>query len=136
MSEENVETFKRAMKAGNDRDLDAFLKELHPDVEWHPAMSALLGGSGTVFRGHDGVRRWFIDVTDALGPGSRMEFPDIRDLGDRVVALGRLLARGTVSGAETESPFAYVVDMKDGAMVYVRAYRDHREALEAAGLSE
>ena len=135
MSQENVETFKRAAGAANYRDLDALLKELHPNVEWHPAMSALLGGSETVVRGHDGIRRWFREVTDAL-PEAEFEFPDIRDLGDRVVALGRLRARGKVSGAETESPFAYVADLKDGKMVHVRAYRDHQEALEAAGLSE
>src|SRR5687767_8980364 len=89
MADENVETFKRAAKAANDRDLEALLKELHPEVEWHPAMSALLGGSETVFRGHDGIRRWFRDVTDAL-PEAKFDFPDIRDLGDRIVALGRL----------------------------------------------
>ena len=135
MSEENAETFKRAVEAANKRDLDALLKELHPNVEWYPAMSALLGGSETVFRGHDGIRRWFREVTEAL-PETEFEFPDIRDLGDRVVALGRLRARGKVSGAETESPFAYVADLVDGKMVHVRAYRDHQEALEAAGLSE
>jgi ketosteroid isomerase-like protein len=135
VSQENVETFKRAAKAANNRDLGALLKELHPDVEWHPAMSALLGGSETVFQGHDGVRRWFREVTAEL-PEAEFEFPDIRDLGDRIVALGRLRARGRASGAETESPFAYVVDLKEGRMVHLRAYRDHQEALEAAGLSE
>ncbi len=135
MSEENVETCRRAFEAGNNRNLDAFLKELHSEVKWHPAMSALLGGSKTVYRGHDGVRRWWREVTDEL-PEAEFEFPDIRDLGDRVVALGRLRVRGRVSGAETETPFAYVVDLEDGTMVHVRAYRDHQEALEAAGLSE
>ena len=135
MSGENVETFKRAVEAANNRDLDALLKELHPEVKWHPAMSALLGGSETVFLGHNGIRSWFREATEAL-PETEFEFPDIRDLGDRVVALGRLRARGKVSGAETESPFAYVADLEDGTMVEVRAYRDHREALEAAGLSE
>jgi uncharacterized protein len=135
MSKENVETFKRGAKAANNRDLDALLKELHPEVVWHPAMSALLGGSETVFQGHDGVRRWFRDVTDTF-PETEFEFPDIRDLGDRVVALGRFRARGRVSGAETETPFAYVVDVEDGRMIQVRAYRDHQEALKAAGLSE
>ena len=32
---------------------------------------------------------------------SHMEFPEIRDLGDRIVAIGRLRARGRESGAET-----------------------------------
>ena len=35
----------------------------------------------------------------------RLELPEIRDLGDRLVAIGRLRARGKASGAETESPF-------------------------------
>ena len=37
------------------------------------------------------------------------------DLGDRILAIGRLNARGRGSGAVTESPFCTVADVKSGA---------------------
>ena len=40
------------------------------------------------------------------------------------------------SGAETRTPFAYVVEYEDREAISVRAYLDPGEALEAAGLSE
>ena len=44
MSEENVETVQRAIDAWNADDLDAFLAELHADVEWQPAIQPGLEG--------------------------------------------------------------------------------------------
>jgi hypothetical protein len=48
MSQENVEAFKRALNAGNRRDIEALLEELDPEVEWHSAILASLGGEATV----------------------------------------------------------------------------------------
>ena len=135
MSEENVETFKRAYEAGNRFDTDALLEDLDPNVEWHTALSSLLGGEATVYRGHEGVRELFGDFQEAFA-GSQMEFAEIRDLGDRVIAIGHWRNRGRASGAEVESPLAYLVEFRNGKVVLVRTYLDPREALEAAGLSE
>jgi ketosteroid isomerase-like protein len=73
------------------------------------------------------------DVDEALAE-VRIECSKIHDLGDRIVVVGRLRARGRASGAETESPIAWVVDFKDGKATRMRDYLDPNEALEAAGL--
>jgi ketosteroid isomerase-like protein len=65
MSRENVEQTKRAAEAYNRRDVEAMLEELDPEVEWHSALSILLSGKATVYRGHDGVREWFRELDDA-----------------------------------------------------------------------
>jgi ketosteroid isomerase-like protein len=135
MSRENVEAFKRGSDAANRRDVAALLAEVDPEVEWHPAMAALLGGQATVYRGHDGVREWLQDQTEAFSE-SRIDYSDIRDLGEQVLAIGRLRVRGHESGAELESPVAWLVGFKEGKVISVRAYLDHDEALEAVGLSE
>jgi ketosteroid isomerase-like protein len=136
MSEENVEAFKRAYAAGTRYDAEAFIAEMHPDVEWHAGLLASLAGEqSAVVRGHDGIRGLIQDFEEVFAE-SHMEFPDIRDVGDRVVALGVFRNRGKTSGAEIESPIAYVVEFKDGKIIYIRTYFDHRQALEAAGLSE
>jgi ketosteroid isomerase-like protein len=134
MSQENVEAVRRATEAINRRDVDAMLEVLDPEVEYYAALPAL-GGSAAVYHGHAGVRELFRDLFDVLDE-FHVEYSEIRDLGDRIVAIGRLRTRGKGSGVETESPFGTVSDGKDGKAIRVRAYLDPNEALEAAGLSE
>ena len=61
---------------------------------------------------------------------------DVRDLGDRVLALGVIHATGKESGAETELPLAVVARFRDGLITDFTDYGDKDQALEAAGLSE
>jgi ketosteroid isomerase-like protein len=135
MSEENVEAFKRGLEAGNRGDVEALLEELDPEVEWHSAIHALLGGEQTVFRGHDGVRELFRDLNEAFGE-MHIEISEIRDLGNRLVAIGSTRTRGKASSAETATPLAFVTEVKDGKTISIRGYLDPKEALAAARLSE
>jgi ketosteroid isomerase-like protein len=135
MSQENVAAFKRAIEAYNRRDIDAFLEENDPEVELQGAVQALLESEATVYRGHKGVRQWVQDIDEVLTE-VRLELPEIRDLGNRIVALGQLRARGKASGAETTSPFGCVVDWKDGKATRVLSFLSQAQALEAAGLRE
>ena len=135
MSQENVETFKRGMEAFERRDIEGTLEDLDPEVEWHAAFTALLGGEATVYRGHEGARDVIQQFWEVFSE-SQFEFSEIRDLGDRVLAIGTMRARGAESGVAVESPWAYLVRMRNGKALSVRAYADPAEALDAAGLSE
>ena len=135
MSQENVEAFKRGLDAANRRDVEALLEWADPALEWHPALPVLLEGDSMVYRGHEGVRKLFRDIYEAFAE-FRVEIADIRDLDDRLVAIGSMRARGRESGAETDSPLAYLVQLKNGKAIQIRSYLDPQEALEAAGLSE
>ena len=135
MSQENVEAFKRGLEAGNRGDVETLLQELDPAVEWHAALHALLGGEQTVFRGHDGVREMLRDLNEAFGE-IHIEISEVRDLRDGLVAIGRTRTRGKESGAETDTPLALVTEVRDGKTISIRAFLDHKQALEAAGLSE
>ncbi len=135
MSGENVEAFKRAVEAANRGDVEAALEEFDPEVEWHPALVMSLEGEATVYRGHEGIRVLYRDF-DELFDKVHWEYAEIRDLGDRVVGIGRFRMRGKGSGAETETPVCSVVDFKDGKAIRVRTYLDRNEAFEAVGLSE
>jgi ketosteroid isomerase-like protein len=135
VSRENVEAFKRAIEANNRQDVDAVLEELDPDVEWHSGLPALLGGAATVGWGHEGARELARDVYEAFAV-FHLEFSEIRELDDRIVAIGRVRARGRESGTEAESPWNYVVRFKNGKAVLIRTYLDLNEALQAVGLSE
>jgi ketosteroid isomerase-like protein len=135
MSQEDVETFKRVVEAYNRRDIDALLGELDPEVEWRAALDVLLGGEATVHRGHQGVSE-LIRGTDEVFDEIHADLPDVRDIGDRIVAIGHLRIRGKQSGAESESAVGLVADFRDGKGVRIRTYLDPEEALEAAGLRE
>ena len=135
MSKENVETFWRGVEAYNRRDLDALVAECDPDIEWHPALLVKLGGMDTVYRGHDGMRELFRDIDETLAE-IQVDFSEIRDLGERVVATGGIRTRGKSSGAVTEAPLGYIADFREGKVARVRTYLDPQEAFEAAGLAE
>ena len=93
-----------------------------------------MGGEATEYRGHDGVREMLGDLYEAFDT-IHIEASEIRDLGDRLVAIGRTRARGKASGVETETPLAFVAEFKNGKAISIRGYLDPREAFEAAGLS-
>jgi ketosteroid isomerase-like protein len=135
MSEENVESFKRGTEAYNRRDLDELLKTLDPEVEWHSALLIPFGGAATVSRGHDGVRELLDEVYEALAE-IHLDYSEIRDLGDRIVGIGRIRTRRKHSGGVTELAFGTVTDVKNGKAIRIWTYLDPQEALEAAGLSE
>jgi ketosteroid isomerase-like protein len=135
MSQENVEIVRRVSDAYNRRDVGAMLDELHPEIEWHPWLQVQLGGAATVYRGHQGVRMGIRELEEAFSE-IQAEQREIRDLGERVVAIGHLRGRGNESGAITESAIAWIVEFKRGKVIRVREYLDPRKALEAAGVRE
>ena len=133
MSEANVEIVKRAADAFNERDVETFVALTTPDFEWCPAMDRLIEG-GT-YRGREGIEAYFEVVS-----GTWKEFQllphEFRDLGDRVLWLGRAEGRGRSSGVRVDTPLGTVVEFRDGKMSRIRAYLDHGEALREAGVTE
>jgi len=98
-------------------------------------MAVSLGGEASVYRGREGARAAMRDLLDAFAD-VHLEVSQIRDLGDQLLVSGLMHARGTESGAEIESPWAYLVRVKEGKALWVRSYTDPREAFKAAGLWE
>ena len=88
-----------------------------------------------MYRGHQAVRKGIRELEEAFSE-IQAEQTEIRDLGERVVAIGRLRGRGNESGAITESAIAWIVEFKSGKVIRVREYLDPKKALEAVGLSE
>jgi ketosteroid isomerase-like protein len=132
MSQENVELVRDVIDAGNRADLDAALKHfdpyvvIRPDANWPENRPSL---------GHDGARSLFDDLTAALGPGQTVIEEQI-DAGDRVVTLVRFRGHGQLSGLQDEYQLTQVHTFRRGKVVMLEYFLDHREALEAAGLSE
>ena len=64
----------------------------------------------------------------------RLEADEFRDLGEDVLMIGRLHAKGRESGVEIESPIAWLSTLRARRIVRSRGYLDPQEALKAAGL--
>jgi hypothetical protein len=87
----------------NRGDIEAWLAGLDTEVEWHSALPVLFMAGGGVYRGHKGARdmvRNLADVFDEL----TIEYSEIRDLGDRLLAIGQLHTRGNLSGGPYPRP--------------------------------
>ncbi len=133
MSEGNVELHYRAVEDFNRRDFDAFLGLNDPDVELTPAVVRLEGG--TVYSGHDGVRRWWEDLFSVYSDFT-VEIEEIRPAGDMTVARLHNRGHGAESSAPMEQTTWQVVDWRDNRAIRWGTYLSRAEALEAAGLEE
>ena len=134
MSRDKVDVAKRAVDAYNRRDVDTFFAELAtPDFEWFPALTRALEGGG--YRGREGVERFAADTRENWEELQTLP-EEFRDLGDRVLVLGRLQGRGKGSGAPVDAPLASIYDFRGDRISRVRVYLDRAEGLRAAGLSE
>jgi ketosteroid isomerase-like protein len=123
-----------------ERTLEAFARSGVPDVEeligWLTEdvelRSAIVGGaSGSTYHGHDGVRQWAREVDEAFDE-LRMLPHDFSEVGDLVVGLGHVQARGGASGLVLDVPIGWVLSIRDGKVASLHGYLDHAEALAAA----
>jgi ketosteroid isomerase-like protein len=131
MSEENVDLWVEGIEAYNRGDIEAVLGRMDPDVKFEHRLAALQGK----FAGVEAVRKWLLDAREHLEAG-QIDCSDVRDLGDRVLALGTLRAIGKGSGAVVELPYTVLATIRDGRITHFIDFGDRAKALEAAGLSE
>jgi ketosteroid isomerase-like protein len=131
MSQENVDVFRRSIERFNRNDIEAVLELMAPEIRFEHRMAELEGS----FTGVDAVRRWFADLVRHFDDW-RIECDDIRDLGDRVLALGTLWATGKGSGVEADVPYTVLAEFSKGRVTRFTDFGDREKALEAAGLSE
>jgi ketosteroid isomerase-like protein len=105
---------------------------LDPDAVFVIDPESFVAGT---YRGHDGVRD-LLRLTAETFDRFRYEVDEWVDLGESVLALGRIRARGGKSGATGMQSGAFVIQVRDGKIASYRSYLRREEALEAAGLRE
>ena len=130
MSEAAVKLARDALKALSRGDLAALTDLSHEEVEWQSFFAAL--GQGGTYRGHDGLRQYMNDLSDAFD-FIHAEVDDDIAVGDVVLLLGRVHYRGKESGVEQELPAGWVLKVRQDKIVRFRAFREPESALEAVG---
>ena len=101
MPRDKVDVARRAIDAYNRRDVDGAFAELAtPDFEWYPAIVRALDGGG--YRGREGVEKFAADTRENWEE-LQIIAEEFRDLGDRVLVLGRLRGRGKPAASRSIS---------------------------------
>jgi ketosteroid isomerase-like protein len=131
MSQENVEIVRRLIEAWNSNEQDEAIAIVDPEVVLDATRRRV---NPKTYTGMQGMRRMLADRDEVWGE-FRMEPDQVLDAGDRVVAIGRWVAKGKGSGIEVQQPVAHVFTLQDGRVVRVEISATRDEALEAARLS-
>ena len=131
MSRESVQTIGRFFELFNRREIDAWLKMMATDVEWHVDPQ---DPDTTVHRGREAARRYaltWIEMMEAL-----VQVLEVFEAGDQVVAWTHINSRGGASGVPVGLDLAFVFTLRNGLAARIEETQDKTEALEAVGLSE
>ena len=113
------------IRAFNERDLDAFVEVLDPEVELH-------SGRG-LRKGVEAARLW---ATRAPGGVQQtIELEELHEEGDEAVALIRRIWRWEENGEHASTDeMAWRFELRDRRIRSWRPYDDRAEALRAAGM--
>lgn len=119
------------MEALSTRDLERLLVLSDPEAEWRSFFASL--SEGGTYRGHDGLRRYLGDLTDAF-ESLHANVDDQVAVGDVVVLVGHIHYVGKGSGLELSTSAGWVIKCRDGKVILFRAFREPEQALASVGL--
>src|SRR5919198_2003639 len=109
MSQENVDALWMNLDTFRSGDFEGWIALFHEDADFIPQRAPIQGR----YRGHEALRGFVADNAESFDL-FEPDYDDVRDLGDCVLALGRISIRGKGSGVEYEAPSALVVTYRDG----------------------
>ena len=122
------ETIYRAYEAWSARDLDGLLEFVHPDAVAMPILGANIGAS--VYRGREGLRAWFRDLHQEW-EAFETRVIRIDERGAHSLLTIDVHARGRASGVVIEGELYHLVELRDGLIVRLEAFRDSDAAIAA-----
>ena len=127
----DFEVILRAWAALSRDDEQGFFDELAEDVEAVPFGAAMEGKS---YRGVDAVVGWLRDEIWANWEHFDTVPEEFTRVGLRILVTGRWHARGKASGVELDIPATWVIEVRDGKIVYWQTYTDNAQARRDIGL--
>jgi ketosteroid isomerase-like protein len=131
MSDANLELARRSLTAWSQRDVEWFIENTTPEFEFVPAIITTVEGEGGAVRGRENIRQFFAEL-DEPWESFMVEERGYREVGEQVVCVTHLRARGRGSGLELDQPVAMVLWFSDDKIARARSFLDLDEALAAA----
>ena len=115
-------------------DLDAVLVRFSPDFHYEPPPEWLAAGMRSVYRGHEGLREWSVDLREAWEWIDHTPL-EVVDGGDVIAFLCKIRLRARTSGIELDTRLGQVLWSEQGLVVRERDFSDWDEALRVAGVT-
>jgi ketosteroid isomerase-like protein len=132
MSDAKLELARASVEAWGQRDAEWFIANSTPDFEFFPAILTGVEGQGSSVRGAEGIRQFFSDL-DEPWASFRIDVDEYREIGEQVVCVTRLRAKGRGSGVELDQSVAMALWFRDGKLARAQSFLDLEAAIEAAG---
>jgi ketosteroid isomerase-like protein len=127
MSQSNVELARSAVRAFEQRDMNAIEALCTPDIEFDWSRRLL---DPTVTRGYDGVRQFFEEV-DGIFDEIVFDEEEVLAFGDDVLVVSTGRFRGRTSGVDVTAHGAIVWTIRGDKLARFRFYQTKEDALEA-----
>ncbi|MGH2743442.1 MAG: nuclear transport factor 2 family protein [Pseudonocardiaceae bacterium] len=128
----DVEFLREGYEALARGDMETFTalsrERLDPEFEFHHVWD------GRVFKGFEGTMEWIADTRETWEDYSQ-EIAELVDVGENVVVVLRISARGGGSGVPVAQGLAVVWTFEDGKAIRARSFTSRAEALDAAGVA-
>jgi len=132
MSRENVEIAQRLWEAWNRRDRDAVFSLYATDIECVSGVAF----HEDMYRGHQGVRRFFVDAFMSSFDDFSARAEQFIDAGEDVIVHVKMGGRDKSTGIYVEQPLWQVYRFRKGLVARIGVYTDRAEAMEAAELPD
>lgn len=118
-----------ALARGDIESFTALSRErLGPDFEFHHVWD------GRILRGFEGTMEWISDTRETW-EGYSQDVEELIELGEDVVVVLRISARGGGSGVPVAQQLAVLWTFEDGKAIRARSFTSREEALAAAGMT-
>jgi len=132
MSQAHVELARRVFDEFDPGGMDEteLRSVFHPDVEFLPQRA----GTEGAYRGIAGIEKFAADTQEVF---EKFDVHyELLDLGERVLAWGKVYVKARGSGIETDVSMGGVFEFRDGKIVRWEDFGSKGKALQAVGLEE
>jgi ketosteroid isomerase-like protein len=128
VAESDVELVKQGYEALATGGFEAWLPLFDPDFEL--TTPAALASEPGIYRGPDGVRRWFDEFYEAMDE-VRLEPQEFDEVGEWVVVPFTIIACGRTTGLVVEQRAVQAWQLRDGKAIRLEIFADIEEAMAA-----
>ncbi len=131
MSQENVEVVRRGYDAFNRGDIEGVIETVGSEVHWDMSERVF---NPAVYEGHNGIRA---SLRRSMRSGRTFDWSRWSSSTRETRSSSLISSRKRKgSGVDVELPSTSVYTLRGSKVIESRMYREHAEALEAAGLRE
>ena len=135
-SPEQLANTLRLLEAWNRGEYETWIEGFATVCEWYPSTVGGVEGGSKAIRGHEELRA-FVRESDEVWELFRVDADEVLRRGNLRLLIGRVRARGRLSGVETETPMFWITEQDERwRTVWNRSYLDLDEALVAAAERE